>query len=316
MKNKNHYRIRNWKEYNRSLRSRGSLTFWISEELIDNWLEKEQTGERGRSPQYTDQAIQAMASIKFVFHQAGRQTSGLVASIFELMKVELPVPDHSTVSRRMAGLEIELPLVPSKQARHIVCDSTGLKVYGEGEWKVRTHGNSKRRTWRKLHLFVDEATHEVVVSGASGNDVSDGEMFVEMIEQTAADEEIKQVSTDGAYDRRKVYQALADQEIKKVAIPPRKGAKIWKHGNSRSEPLIRDENLRHIRRCGRAKWKRQSGYHRRSIAETAMSRFKTIFTDKLQSRKQENQFQEMHLKSALLNQMTQMGKPDTYKVEN
>jgi hypothetical protein len=313
MKKKSQYRIRNWSDYNRSLRNRGSLTFWISQELIDNWIEEEKTGERGSSPKYTDGAIQAMASVKFVFRQAGRQTCGLIASIFELMKVDLPVPDHSTLSRRMAGLEIELPLLASTKARHIVCDSTGLKVYGEGEWKVRTHGYTKRRTWRKLHLHVDEATNEIVMSGASGNNVSDGEMFVEMIGQT--DEEIEQVSLDGAYDRKKVYQALDDQQIRKVAIPPRKGARIWKHGNRSGERLVRDENLRHIRRSGRAKWKRESNYHRRSLAETAMFRFKTIFTDKLESRKEVNQFQEMHIKSAILNQMTHLGMPQSYKLE-
>lgn len=313
MKNKSKYRIRNWKEYNRSLMKRGSLTFWISQELIDNWLQQEATGERGRSPHYTDAAIEAMASIKFVFHQAGRQTCGLVASIFELLRVELPIPDHSTVSRRMAGLEIEVPVLASGTVRHLVCDSTGLKVYGEGEWKVRTHGASKRRTWRKLHLFVDQATHEIVVSGASENSVSDDEMFVEMIKQT--DEEIEQVSTDKAYDRRKVYAALRRKQVTRAAIPPRKGARIWQHGNTKGERLIRDENLRSIRRHGTKKWKRASGYHQRSLAETAMFRFKTIFTDRLQSRKQENQFQEMLLKSAILNRMTHLGMPASYKVE-
>lgn len=314
MKKKAKYRIRNWSEYNRSLTKRGSLTFWISQEFLDSWIEQEPTGERGRSPKYTDAAIEAMASIKFVFHQAGRQTCGLVASIFELMRVNLPVPDHSTVSRRMTGLEIELPLLPGNKVRHLVCDSTGLKVYGEGEWKVRTHGISKRRTWRKLHLYVDEATHEIIISGASGNNVSDDEMFVEMIAETQ--EEIEQVSTDGAYDRKKVYQTLEKKKIERAAIPPQKNAKIWKHGNTKGKKLIRDENLRHIRRTGRKKWKRESKYYRRSIAETAMFRYKTIFTEKLQSRKQENQFQEMHIKSAILNRMTHLGMPDSYRVEN
>ncbi len=98
MKKKTKYRIRNWKEYNRSLVNRGSLTFWISEELLANWVEKEKTGERGRSPRYTATAILVLASVKFVFHQAGRQTCGLVASVFELLKVVLSVPDHSTLS--------------------------------------------------------------------------------------------------------------------------------------------------------------------------------------------------------------------------
>ncbi len=223
MKKKAKYRIRNWRDYNRSLVNRGSLTFWISEELLAKWIEQEKTGERGSSPVYSAAAMLAMASLKFVFHQAGRQTCGLVASIFELLKVDLAVPDHSTLSRRMAGLEVHLPLKASGKARHIVCDSTGLKVYGEGEWKVRTHGVSKRRMWRKLHLQTDEATGEIVVCGASENSVSDDEMFVEMLAEN--EEEIEQISADGAYDRRRVYQAIDERKIKRAAIPPRKGAR-------------------------------------------------------------------------------------------
>jgi len=312
MKKKTKYRIRNWKEYNRSLRMRGSLTFWISQKLLDNWLEQEETGERGRKPLYSAAAIKAMASMKFVFHQAGRQTCGLVASIFHLLKVALPIPDHSTVSRRMAGLEVGLPLKAGTKARHIVCDSTGLKVYGEGEWKVRTHGVSKRRTWRKLHLQLDEATNEIIVCGASENSVSDDAMFVEMLK--ADEEEIAQISADGAFDRRRVYQAIDGRKIKRAAIPPRKGARIWRHGNSKGERLIRDENLRSIRGHGKPQWKRESNYHRRSLAETGVFRFKTIFTDKLQSRKIDNQFQEMIIKCAALNRMTHLGMPDSYKV--
>lgn len=313
MKKKTKYRIRNWSDYNRSLRRRGSLTFWISEDLLADWEEKEKTGERGRSPRYTKAAIVAMASVKFVFHQAGRQTCGLIESIFALLKVRLSVPDHSTLSRRMAAVEVNLPLLPTDKARHIVCDSTGLKVYGEGEWKVRTHGISKRRTWRKLHLQLDEATGEVVVAGASENSVSDDEMFVEML--GVNEEEIEQVSADGAFDRKKVYQALSRRKIKQAAIPPRKGAKIWRHGNTKGERHIRDENLRGVRKHGKPKWKRESNYHRRSLAETGVFRFKTIFSDKLQSRKQENQFQEMIIKCVCLNRMTHLGMPESYKVE-
>lgn len=181
MKNKPKYHLRNWSDYNRSLRARGSLSFWISEELIDNWVATQKSGERGRSPHYTEAAILAMMQLKFVFHPAGRQTCGLLLSIFRLLEVSQPVPDQSTLSRRMAGTEAGLPVQPSVRPRHLVFDSTGVKVYGEGEWKVRTHGISKRRTWRKLHLCVDSETGEVIVAGASENSVSDCEMFPEMI---------------------------------------------------------------------------------------------------------------------------------------
>ena len=123
------------------------------------------------------------------------------------------------------------------------------------------------------------------------------------------------LSADGAFDRKKVYQAIERRKIRRAAIPPRKGAKIWRHGNTKDERLIRDENLRSVRKKGKAKWKRASHYHRRSLAETGVFRFKTIFSDKLQSGKQENQFQEMIIKSSCLNRITHLGMPDSYKVE-
>lgn len=313
-KNKPKYCVRNWRDYNRSLRMRGSLTFWISQEVIDNWLEKESSGERGRSLVYSAAAMLAMAQLKFVFQQAGRQTCGLIESIFRLLKVSLPVPDHSTLSRRLSGLKVSLPIRASQQPRHIVCDSTGLKVYGEGEWKVRTHGASKRRTWRKLHLQIDEATGEIVACAPSQNSTSDDQMFEPLLKENQ--QQIRQLSADGAFDRWKVYEAVARRGIEKVTIPPQKRARIKQHGNCTAPPLTRDANLRAIRRRGRAKWKRQSGYHRRSLAETAVFRFKRIFTDKLQSRSKENEFQEIKIKCVILNRMTHLGKPESEKVTN
>src|SRR5437868_6737599 len=311
MKTKATYRIRNWQEYDISLRQRGSLSFWVSQELIENWMTKEKTGERGASRTYTDAAIETLAIVKYLFNQASRQAEGLLASIFELMRVKLPVPDHTTLSRRLAKLEVRLPVKKVEKARHVVCDSTGVKVYGEGEWKVRQHGYSKRRTWRKLHLLVDEESREIVSVGASTNSVSDGEMLPELL--AAACTEIRQVSADGIYDQRKCYEAI--NEIKaRAAIPPRRGARIWQHGNTKAERLIRDENLRSIRRQGRKGWKQEVGYHRRSLAETTVFRYKTIFGDKSQSRRIENQFAEMFIKCAALNRMTHLEMPQSYKV--
>ena len=203
------------------------------------------------------------------------------------------------------------------EPRHIVIDSTGLKVYGEGEWKVRQHGYTKRRTWRKLHLGVDEATHELAAALVTTNDVSDDDGFSEILDQV--DGEITQISADGAYDKRKVYSEINDRNDRsttktRAVIPPMRGAKIWKHGNTKGHRLDRDENLRSIRKNGRAEWKRQSGYHRRSIAETAMYRFKTIFGDKLGARLFESQCTEAFIKCRALNMMTRLGMPDSYAV--
>ena len=311
MKTKATYRIRNWAEYDTSLRRRGSLTFWISQELIENWTTKEKSGHRGAAPTYTDAAIETLAVMQYLFRQASRQAEGLLSSIFALMQVKLPVPDHTTLSRRRARLAVRLPVQNSGRARHIVADSTGVKVYGEGEWKVRQHGYSKRRTGRKLHLCVDEETGEIVSVGASTNSVSDGEMLPALLAEIAG--EIKQGSADGAYDQRKCYAAINEVRARAV-IPPRRGARIWQHGNTQAERLVRDENLRSIRKQGRKKWKEAVGYHRRSLAETTVFRYKTTFGARLQSRKIENQFAEMFIKCATLNRMTHLGRPQSYKV--
>ena len=223
MKKKAVYRIRNWREYNRALKQRGSLTIWVSKEALANWTTTELTGEPGASPIYTDLAIETMATVQVIYSLPGRQTQGFLQSLFELMKINLPVPEHSTLSRRRKNLTITLPIRRSSEPRHLVVDSTGAKVYGEGEWKVRQHGWSYRRTWLKLHLCVDEATLEIISAVASTNNVSDAEVLAELLENVP--DKIEQVSADGAYDQRQCYDAL-NKHGAKAAIPPRNGARI------------------------------------------------------------------------------------------
>jgi len=303
------YRIRNWSEYNAGLKQRGSLTFWLDESVLEGWIVPELSGKRGASVWYSDLAMMTMATVKAVYRLAGRQCQGFLESIFELMGIELSVPDHSTLSRRLSRLTVALPVVPKEGARHVVVDSTGVKVYGEGEWKTRQHGISKRRTWRKLHLGVDEATGEILAAVVTTNDVHDGEVLKDLLETIEGD--IEQVSTDGAYDHRHCYDEIAERGAKPV-IPPRKDAIIWQHGNCKAPPHPRDENLRYIRQHGRKKWKRDANYHRRSLAETTMFRFKTIFGGNLSSRKFDNQAVELFIKCAALNRMIQIAKPDSY----
>ncbi len=305
------YRIRNWPEYNAGLKQRGSLTFWIDEAVLKQWIIEDLSGKPGASVFYSDLAITTMATLKAVYQLAGRQCQGFVESIFELMAIDLPVPDHSTLSRRCSQVSISMPVVPKSGARHVVVDSTGVKVYGEGEWKTRQHGVSKRRTWRKLHLGVDEETGEILMAVVSTNDISDGEVLPDILD--GIDGEIDRVCADGAYDQRKCYDAIRERKAKAL-IPPRKGAKIWQHGNSIAQRHNRDENPRQIRKVGRKAWKRQSNYHRRSLVETTMFRFKTIFAGNLSSRNFDNQAVELFIKCAALNRMIQIAKPDSYEV--
>jgi hypothetical protein len=306
------YRIRNWAEYNAGLKQRGSLTFWMEESVLETWIEPDLSGNRGASVFYSDLAITTVVTLKAVYGLAGRQSQGFVSSIFEMMGIDLPVPDHSTVSRRLVNLSIRMPVVPKAGSRHVVADSTGVKVYGEGEWKTRQHGVSKRRTWRKLHLGVDEQTGEILAVCVTTNDVSDGEMLPELLNQIEG--EIDQVSADGAYDQRQCYDAIRERQAQ-ATIPPRRKAKIWNHGNCKGERHNRDENLRRVRKVGRKAWKQESGYHRRSLSETTMFRFKTIFGGSLSCRDFDNQAVELFIKCAALNRMIQIAKPNSFRVD-
>jgi len=310
MKTKTPYRIRNWPAYNAALIARGSLTLWVDEEAVTAWRYTGPT-QRGAQYVYAEAAISCVLTLRVVYHLALRATEGLARSVFALLGLALPVPDYSTLSRRAAELTVALGALPRSGPLHLVIDSSGFKVYGEGEWKVRLHGWSKRRTWRKLHLAVDEATGEILAAVASEAGVSDDEVLPDLVAQVEG--EIRQVSADGAYDKRRCYEALAERGATAV-IPPRRDAKIWQHGNCAGAPWQRDENLRAIRRQGRRRWKQESGYHRRSLAETTFFRCKALFGPTLRARAFPQQATELFLKVATLNRMTHLGMPHSYRL--
>ena len=305
------YRVKNWTEYEKALVQRGSITFWLSDDFEQNWL---YAGEKQRGSQfeYSDKAIEIMLTIKEVFHLTNRQTEGFMRSLFAMLKITLPVPDHSTLSKRSKYLKVNLPK-KTNQSLTIVMDSTGLKIYGEGEWKVRQHGVSKRRTWRKLHVGANPEDGELQAVLLTENSVSDDQAVAVLL--TQIEQEITKFAADGAYDKRKVYDRLNKHSpAVDILIPPRKNARIWKHGNTQAERLKRDENLRSIRKHGRREWKRKSGYHVRSLAETAVFRLKTIFGDELSTRLIETQTTQAFIRCAALNRMTHLGMPQSYKV--
>jgi hypothetical protein len=305
------YRIRNWREYNASLRKRGSLEVWIDPTAIDGWYEVEKSGNPGASKLYSNLAIEMMLVLKAIYHLPLRQCCGFVESIFAQMGLDLKVPDYTRLSRRQGDIDITVHQQALRTAAHVVLDSTGLKLYGQGEWHVRQHGASKRRTWRKLHISVDEATLQILSVVVTDNDVADCEVTPELLDQINGP--IRQVTGDGAYDTWDVYEAVHARGARAV-IPPRKTARIKQHGNCADPPLQRDEHLREIRKKGRAEWKRQTGYHRRSLAETDIYRYKRIFTDKIHARSRRNETTEILLNCQLLNRMAEIGMPESFAV--
>ena len=198
------------------------------------------------------------------------------------------------------------------ESLHIVVDSTGAKVYGEGEWKVRQHGWSKRRTWKKLHIGVDEETKDILLGEVTGNDAADCHMLEPLLTQLPDDTMIDQFSGDGAYDRRMCYEALKKRGVAHITIPPQHNAKIWQHGNTRAERYARDENLRRIRQISRKGWKIESGYHRRSLSENAMFQLKTVFGERVSARLFKNQRTQLLIRCKALNRMTTLGMPQSY----
>jgi IS5 family transposase len=251
-----------------------------------------------------------MATLQEVYHLPLRATEGLLASLIKLLGIELPVPCYTTLCRRRQALEVSLPRRQKSEPLHLVVDSTGVKIYGEGEWKVRRYGYSKRRTWRKLHVGVDEATGEAVAAVVTTNDFGDGQVLADLLGQVEG--ELRQVTGDGGYDDRQCYDAIRERGARAV-IPPQKGARIWRHGNTKGERHDRDQNLRYCRRHGRAKWKLDYDYHRRSLAEVAVFRLKMIFGERASARSFAGQAAQLLVRCAALNRMTHEGMPDSYK---
>ncbi len=306
-KAKTSYKVNNWARYNESLVSRGDITFWFDEDVLDAWEHDNAEWKVGRPFTYSDLAIESLLMLRELFRLPYRQTEGLGRALIKLMGVGVQIPDYTSLQKRAAKLDVAIKVSQASAGPiHVVVDSTGLKVYGKGEWKVRKHGVGKRRTWRKLHLAVNPDTHEIVAQTLTENSVHDADQVDELLDQI--DSGVETFCGDGAYDQWKVYESLDTRKVWPI-IPPRKNAKIKQHGNATADPLQRDECIRQIRREGLKAWKESIGYHRRSLAETGMHRVKRCFGEALKNRKLENQQTEVALRCKLLNFFVTLGMP-------
>lgn len=309
MKNKKpkpQYRTRNWKHYNKALIGRGSLTIWFDEQARHQWLNLSQPDRRGRPCKYAEAAILCCLTLREVFHLPLRQTQGLVTSFFHLLNLDLVSPHYSLLSRRAAKLSVKLGTQPDK-IRHLVFDATGLKVFGEGEWKVRTHGKDYRRTWRKLHISMNADTHQIVTALLTDKGTVDPRCLPRQLKHVEAT--VGRVYGDGAYDARDCYRAIHKKGATAI-IPPRRGSTTWK------DDFLADRNghVRAVEELGDKEWKKQVGYHKRSLVECAFYRLKRIFSEKLNNRRIDTQTTEALIRCAALNRMTHLGMPDSYKV--
>ena len=297
------YRTTNWKDYNAALKSRGSLLIWLDKDMC--W-HGSASGKRGRSPKYSEAAVQFCLTVKGLFNLPLRQAMGMTQSLLALAGLDWQVPDFSTVSRRQKHLSVTIGAQPTTTGLHLLVDSTGIKMLGEGEWKSKKHGADYRRQWRKIHLGIDAATLEIRAINATG----DAPMLPCLLDQIPAEEVVASVSGDGAYDTKGCHEAIALRGAQAL-IPTRKNAKPWK--DQRPGAKARNAILAATRRLGRKIWKKWSGYHRRSLVETKMRCFK-LLSERVMARDFDRQVAELQVRAAILNRFTRLGTPTTVAI--
>jgi len=289
---------RNWAEYNRSLVNRGSLTFWISEDVLKGWEAAHNPTKRGHPFLFSDTAIIVALSLRFVYRLSLRATEGLVRSILQMMSIPLMAPGYTAICKRMKFLKIPSRLKKGG-VRTLVLDASGLKVYGEGEWKVKKHGPGRRRKWKKIHLAMDAKTQEIVFCEVSKANVVDTEYF----EKWVRGKSLQTVIMDGAADTSKCYRH-AEKEGVKLLTPPQRNALIREEGWFEQ----RNTALKQIigfggGKIGRELWRILTGYTKRAIVESVFSRWKRILGGEMRSQTEERQCAEVYCKSMILNRM-------------
>jgi hypothetical protein len=304
------YRVKNWREYEQSLRDRGDITLWISQEALDAWTPP-QTGTRGAQPVYSDAAIETALSLRLLFRLPLRQTEGFLSAILRLMDVTIPCPDHTTLSRRNATVAIRRKIARAPQGPMcVIVDSTGLKICGQGEWHAQKHGDKKRKAWKKLHIGVD-AQGRIFASTVTESHAQDPSQTSVLLSQIDGD--IACFVGDGIYDQESVYATVeAHTPGAQVIIPPRKDAVL--SPTATTAPTQRDQHVLAIKSEGRFAWKRRAGYYEQAYAENAFSRWKRTFGDRLRAKRDEAQKREASLACQLLNRMRELGRPQSYAV--
>src|SRR3954447_26786512 len=299
------FKVQNWPAYEAGLRRRGSLTLWIEDAALAYW---QTTGPNGQA-RYTDAAIQTSLMLRTAFKLALRQTEGLMTSVLTLMGLTISAPDHTTVSRRAVTLPVIQPAHVPHGPLHVLIDSTGLQVYGAGQWLEAKHGGKSSRTWRKRHLAVDAASGMIVAQTLTDQDVDDPSQVGPLLDQL--DDPIAQVTADGAYDGAPTYQTIAAHcgDIAGV-IPPRATAVP---SGEEGPPTQRDRHLTMIAEQGRLAWQARTDYGRRSLVETTIGRYKALIGPRLRARGFAAQQTEVAIGVAVLNRMLMAGRPDSVR---
>src|SRR3954452_2291418 len=306
---KQRHRVTNWATYDASLRARGSLTVWFTAEAIEAWKAKPRAG-RGGQPRYSSLAIATALTLRAVFRLGLRQTEGLIGSVLQLLGLDLPVPDHSTLSRRAETLGVPRPKAGSTPV-HLLVERTGLRLCGPGEWLTGKHGTTRRGCWRVLHLATDADTGRIVASVLTDKDADDGSQVGPLLDHV--DGPVASFTGDGAYDRDDVYAEVAARHpAAAVVVPPR--ANAVPSEAAETAPTPRDRHLRCIAGCGRMGWQRTSGYNWRALVKCDISRWKRVVGDGLRCQTDGRQASEVAIAADVLNRMLELGRPEYVRI--
>ena len=217
------YRTTNWKSYNDGLKQRGSLLIWLDKDMV--WRAP-RAGRPGRPPVFSDAAIQFCLMVKVLFGLPLRQTTGMVASILQMARLDWSVPDFSTLSRRQKTISVDISSRRAAGPLNLLVDSTGIKFLGDGEWLARKHGTQRRRQYRKVHLAMDTATGDIRAVEFTSSREGDSPVLPDLLDQIPPDEQIGTVTGDGAFDTRRCHAAILDRGGTAI-IPIRKIGRRW-----------------------------------------------------------------------------------------
>ena len=307
------YRVSNWSDYNEHLKCRGDINVWLSQAIIDNWYCEERIYDgTGSTCEYSDVTIIACHEIRQVFKLPLRQTQGFIDSLFKEKGLTITCPDYSTLSKRLSRLKIKSPRYkpnskPDENIAAIAIDSTGLKRFGRDEWHQEKHKISANRSWRKLHVAVDE-NHYIQGSTLTDKFVHDDEVVEEVLEQISGN--VDHFTADGAYDETPVYNQLQQHSPSAdIVIPPAKNAIT-----SDSSHKLRNRNISEIKSQGRMQWQRQRNYGWRNYSELSIQRYKRILDRAMHSREMSRQKNEAMIGCGILNKMTGIGMPVNFKI--
>jgi transposase len=283
---------------------------WVTPAAMAAWTPP-RCRRRGRPQKYSEIAIETGLMLRLAFGRPWRQTEGMLASILRLLGLNLPVPDHTTFSRRSANLTVAQGLSTARGPVNVVIDSTGLKVFGAGEWQREKYGGTGHRAWRKLHLAVDPDTGEILASELTTTEDGDASQVGPLLDQILSP--IASITADGAYDGEPVYRTIAERDpAAAVIIPPRSTA--VPSNSAETAPTQRDRHLQMIQARGRLGWQKAVNYGRRSLGEVAMMRYKTVIGRRLHARTLPMQKAEAAAGCKVINVMTRLGMPVSRRI--